>query len=278
MKKWFKENYQSTIIWLFFEIIAILLYIGTNKLFYLLNFSYIGTCIAIGSYLYAHNLKYARHLVQFAVGSYMLIYLGLISNENMQIEGFWYYLFLGVFEAAVIHYLVAKIVGPLIFGRGWCGYACWTGMVLDLLPYKIPQGSRKKIKYIRYILFILSFVFVATLFILKLDNLNTIMFWAFIIGNIFYYIIGIILAIKFKDNRAFCKYVCPITIFLKPASYFSYLRIKCDHQKCIECKKCLKNCPMNVDMLDDSRNRKNGTECILCLKCVKECPQKALKL
>ena len=30
----------------------------------------------------------------------------------------------GVFEAATIHYAVAKIFGPLIFGRGWCGYAC----------------------------------------------------------------------------------------------------------------------------------------------------------
>ena len=33
----------------------------------------------------------------------------------MQIEGFWYYLFTGVFEAATIHYAVAKIVG-LAFG------------------------------------------------------------------------------------------------------------------------------------------------------------------
>lgn len=38
----------------------------------------------------------------------MLVYLGLISNENMQIEGFWHYLFLGVFQAATIHYVVAK--------------------------------------------------------------------------------------------------------------------------------------------------------------------------
>ena len=28
---------------------------------------------------------------------------------------------------------------------------------------------------------------------------------------------------------------------------------------------------MNVDMLDDSRNRKNGTECILCCNCIKGC-------
>ena len=35
--------------------------------------------------------------------------LGLICNENMQIEGFWYYLFTGVFEAATIHYAVALL-------------------------------------------------------------------------------------------------------------------------------------------------------------------------
>ena len=104
------------------------------------------------------------------------------------------------------------------------------------------------------------------------------MFYALIIGNIIYYLTGISLAILLKDNRAFCKYICPVTIFLKPASYFSYLRVKCDHTKCIKCRKCLNNCPMNVDMLDDSRKRINRTECILCLNCIENCPKKALDL
>lgn len=278
MIKWIKNNYKAIIIWVFFELVAVILYLTTKNLFYLLNFSYIGTCITVGSYLYMNNIKYARNVVQFAVGLYMLIYLGIISNENMQIEGFWYYLFLGVFEAAVIHYLVAKIIGPIIFGRGWCGYACWTGMILDLLPYKIPKGKRKKLGFIRYITFSLSFIFVAILFIFKFDNLSNIMFWSFIIGNIIYYITGISLAFIFKDNRAFCKYICPITIFLKPASYFALIRVKRDKDKCINCKKCIKSCPMNVDMLDNSRKRKNATECILCNNCVRNCPKKALHL
>lgn len=278
MIKWIKNNYKAIIIWLFFELVAVILYLTTKNLFYLLNFSYIGTCITVGSYLYMNNIKYARNVVQFAVGLYMLIYLGIISNENMQIEGFWYYLFLGVFEAAVIHYLVAKIIGPIIFGRGWCGYACWTGMILDLLPYKIPKEKRKKLGFIRYITFSLSFIFVAILFIFKFDNLSNIMFWSFIIGNIIYYITGISLAFIFKDNRAFCKYICPITIFLKPASYFALIRVKRDKDKCINCKKCIKSCPMNVDMLDNSRKRKNATECILCNNCVRNCPKKALHL
>ena len=278
MIKWIKNNYKAIIIWAFFELVAVILYLTTKNLFYLLNFSYIGTCITVGSYLYMNNIKYARNVVQFAVGLYMLIYLGIISNENMQIEGFWYYLFLGVFEAAVIHYLVAKIIGPIIFGRGWCGYACWTGMILDLLPYKVPKEKRKKLGFIRYITFSLSFIFVAILFIFKFDNLSNIMFWAFIIGNVIYYITGISLAFIFKDNRAFCKYICPITIFLKPASYFALIRVKRDKDKCINCKKCIKSCPMNVDLLDNSRKRKNATECILCNNCVRNCPKKALHL
>ena len=94
----------------------------------------------------------------------MLVYLGLICQENMQIEGFWYYLFTGVFEAATIHYAVAKIFGPLLFGRGWCGYACWTAMVLDFLPYKTPKAPRKKSVLSDISPFTASLVFVGALF------------------------------------------------------------------------------------------------------------------
>ncbi|WP_353744735.1 4Fe-4S binding protein [Acetobacterium sp. MES1] len=78
-----------------------------------------------------------------------------------------------------------------------------------------------------------------------------------------YFDIGTILAFACKDNRAFCKYICPITIFLKPASYFSLLRIKIDEEKCNGCGRCKKVCPMNVEMTNNSRKRINGTECIL---------------
>lgn len=259
-----------------FEIVAVSLWLMKDNLFYLINFSYIGISIALGICLYIRKYKYARRVTQLLVGSYMLVYLGLICSENMQIEGFWYYLFTGVFEAATIHYVVAKIFGPLFFGRGWCGYACWTAMVLDFLPYKQPRQPRKKLGWIRYITFSVSLIFVAALFLTHVGNIERIMFWSFIIGNLLYYAVGITLAFYFKDNRAFCKYVCPVTVFLKPMSYFSMLRIKCDKDKCISCGRCRQVCPMNVDMTDNSRKRVNGTECILCLECVKSCPKKAL--
>ena len=261
---------------LIFEAVAITLWLTKDNIFYLFNFSYIGCAVALGLFLYMKENKYARRITQLLVGLYMLIYLGLICNENMQIEGFWYYLFTGTFEAATIHYAVAKIFGPLVFGRGWCGYACWTAMVLDFLPYKIPEKPRKNIGWIRYITFAVSLVFVSSLFLAHVGNIEKIMFWAFIVGNLLYYAVGIILAFVFKDNRAFCKYVCPITVFMKPMSYFSLIRVRCDKTKCVSCGKCKKVCPMNVDVTDNSRKRKNGTDCIFCFECVKACPKKAL--
>ena len=261
-----------------FETVAITLWLTKDNLFYLLNFSYIGCSITLGLILYLKEYKYARRVTQALVGLYMLVYLGLICNENMQIEGFWYYLFTGVFEAATIHYAVAKIFGPLLFGRGWCGYACWTAMILDLLPYTTPQNERKNWGYVRYILFAAISCGVCSLFVFKVANLDSIIFYLFILGNIIYYILGIVLAFYLKDNRAFCKYVCPITVFLKISSYFSLLRVKVDENKCIACGKCVRACPMDVEILNNSRKRKNGTECILCLNCVKECPKNAIKI
>ncbi|MGN0247712.1 MAG: 4Fe-4S binding protein [Lachnospiraceae bacterium] len=271
-----KKYALPVIMLLIFETIAVTLWLTLDNIFYLFNFSYIGISIALGILLFIKKYDYARRVTQLLVGLYMLIYLGLICNENMQIEGFWYYLFTGVFEAATIHYAVAKIFGPIIFGRGWCGYACWTAMVLDFLPYKVTKEPRKNIGWIRYITFVMSLIFVAALFLSKVGNIERIMFWSFIVGNILYYAIGILLAYLLKDNRAFCKYICPVTVFLKPMSYFALLRIKCDESKCVSCGKCKQICPMNVDITDNSRKRKNGTECILCFECKNNCPKNAL--
>lgn len=272
MKKYLVPAFMLAI----FETIAVTLWLTKDNIFYLFNFSYIGISLSLGLFLFVRKYRHARRVTQLLVGTYMLVYLGLICNENMQIEGFWYYLFTGVFEAATIHYAVAKIVGPLIFGRGWCGYACWTAMILDLLPYKAPKSPRRRIGWIRYVMFAVSFAFVAALFLAHVGNMERIMFRAFIVGNVLYYAVGIILAFAFKDNRAFCKYICPITVFLKPMSYFSLFRIKCDKTKCVGCGKCRRVCPMNVDMTDNSRRRENGTECILCFECSKCCPKDAL--
>ena len=264
--------------WLVFEAVAVSLWLALDDLFFLFNFSYIGTCLALGLFFYQRGWRYARQAVQLFVGLYMLVYLGVLCRENMQLEGFWFYLFSGVFEAAVIQYAVAKLFGPLLFGRGWCGYACWTAMVLDFLPYKTRQAPRKNWGFARVLVFAASLCYVALLFVLHIPGKAEIMFYSFLAGNALYYAAGITLAFVCKDNRAFCKYLCPITIFLKPASKFALLRVRVDPDKCVGCGRCKAVCPMDVDMTDNARSRQNGTECILCMNCIKACPAKALDL
>ena len=80
----FRKYIPSLLLFLLFELVAITLWIAKYNIFYLLNFSYIGGCLALGTALFTAEKRYARH-------------------------------FLGVFEAAIIHYAVAKIFGPLFF-------------------------------------------------------------------------------------------------------------------------------------------------------------------
>lgn len=150
-------------------------------------------------------------------------------------------------------------------------------MLLDFLPRKAPQNPRRPLGWIRHLAFIASLVFVPVLFLAHVGDIERIMFWAFIVGNAAYCLVGIALAFAFKDNRAFCKYVCPVTVFLKPMSLFALLRVRCDSERCVGCGKCRRVCPTNVDPTDNSRTRQNATGYTLCFDCVKACPRHALK-
>lgn len=139
------KQYRLPIIMLaIFEAVAISLWLTKDNIFYLFNFSYIGLSISFGVFLFIKKYKHARRIVQLLVGLYMLIYLGLICQENMQIEGFWYYLFTGVFEAATIHYAVQKSLDHLSSdedgadmhaGQPWC----WISF---RIRYQRHQGKK----------------------------------------------------------------------------------------------------------------------------------------
>jgi len=222
------------ILFLIFWGIAILFWQLKGNIFFLFNFGYIGTAIAIGAGAYEllprKKKPGGRRLAQFLVGIYMLGFLGFIKYENMQIEGFFFYLLGGFFAASVIHYLVAKVFLPVFFGRGWCGWACWTAMILDYLPYKKNKSGRVSSKWekLRYIHFGLSLALVLILwfaFTYRPEQKSaTELMWLFT-GNLLYFLSAIILAYALKDNRAFCKYVCPITAILKVGSRFALYKI-----------------------------------------------------
>jgi polyferredoxin len=278
---------QAVIIMVVFWTIAVVLWQTTGKIFYLFNFVYLGTAIGVGIGLYLalprRRKHWGRRLSQLFVGVYMFVFLGLIQQENMQIEGFFFYLLSGFFAGSVIHYLVAKIAGPLLFNRGWCGWACWTAMILDFLPYKRNKAGRfdKKWGYLRYIHFALSLGLVMTIWFGLGYRVNahgvTALYWL-LGGNAFYYAASITLAILLKDNRSFCKYVCPIPALQKISSRFALLKVAGDAEKCDECGACVRVCPMDIRIPEYTKNgqRVLSTECILCLECINICPKGAL--
>lgn len=273
-----------------FYVVAVWLWRSTGSIFYLFNFVYIGTAIGIGMVLAARVLRerhgFARRVTQFLIGLYMLGFLGLLERENMQIEGFWLYLFSGFFAGAVIHYAAAKIAGPLIFGRGWCGWACWTAMVLDLLPFKESHGRVPRLGRLRYVHFGISLgIALLAWFAFTYRPLTDTglaineLYWL-LAGNALYYATGIALAFGFRDNRAFCKYLCPIAVFLKTTSRFALLKVRGDPVKCNMCGLCEKACPMDIRIRDyiTAGTRVLSTECILCQTCISTCQTGALRV
>ena len=276
------------IILIVFWAIAIVLWQTKENIFYLFNFGYIGTAVGFGLGLYnllpRKKKPSGRRFAQLLVGIYMLGFLGLLTKENMQLEGFFFYLLTGFFAGSVIHYLVAKIAGPILFGRGFCGWACWTAMVLDFLPHKRNLNGRIAARWerVRYVHFAVSLCLVLILWFLfgyrpALIG-NTDLAWL-VGGNIFYFTSAILLAFALKDNRAFCKYLCPITAILKTTSRFALAKIEGDREKCTQCGACVKACPMNINIMEYVNNGRRvlSTECIFCLTCTTVCPEGILR-
>jgi ferredoxin len=251
-------------------------------------FGYIGASAAIGLTLY-FTLKNVdqllrRRLVLLLLGTSLFGAAAFRDPVHglFQIEGLFFDLLTGVLMAAVIHYLLAKLIGPLLFGRVWCGWACWTAMLLDQLPYKRSHG-RLPGGWLRYVHFGLSLTLVATLwygFAYRPGTGGTTALTWFLAGNALYYLVEVALALALKDNRAFCKYVCPITVPLKLSARFALLKVKADPRRCCEQRVCEKVCPMDIQIAEYVKRgeRVLSTECILCQACISVCPSQALQL
>jgi ferredoxin-type protein NapH len=254
----------------------------------LFMFGYIGTSLGVGLGLYGilpkRQKPMGRRLTLLLVGLFLVGFAIFIGHENVQIEGFVFGLVTGTIQMAVIHYMIAKIFGPMLFGRLWCGWACWTVMILDLLPFKRPSGRLPgRWGWLRYLHFSLSLALVLLLIFVAgfRDGATgtTAVTW-FIVGNLAYYVIGFVLAYALKDNRAFCKYLCPVSVPLKITSRVSLLKIGGSAEKCNGCGACTKMCPMDVRIPGYIRagQRVLSTECSLCQTCISVCPHDALKL
>jgi len=260
----------------------------------------IGLSISIGMFLSIrlNNPDLGRKISLSIISLVFLVFLGLMQRENMQIEEtviyMAYFISTGIFTRVLIHYAIAKVFGPLIWGRGYCGWACYTAALLEWLPIKENKHIPKKYTYIRIPVLIVSllipFILIQsgydyyarhidssiTSFVesKKLDQ-----FIWFLVGYILYYIVGIVLAFVFKKKRAFCKVFCPVSLIMKLPTRVSLVKINPSGNKCIKCGKCNEVCPMDVDVRKYIENgqKVTSTECVFCRNCINICPVKAIK-
>lgn len=255
----------------------------------LIFFGYLGTIIAPGILFYlslspGKRIAGRRPLVA-AIGIGMLaaaLARVLAQQSIVAVEGFFFELFSGIFGAALLHFAIAKLFGPLIFGRVYCGWACWTGALLDLLPFRHSDGRRGGVwRYLRYLHLVASLALVALLWFgfRYLPDRADALLW-FVGGVALYYVIGVTLAFALRDNRAFCKYLCPAGALALPAARLSLLKVRGDPQRCNALGECVAACPMDIRITDYTHHgvRVLSSECILCQACINACPDGSLSL
>lgn len=190
-----------------------------------------------------------------------------------------------------------------IMGRFVCGWLCPFGFIQDVL-HKIPFPKKLKTfkgdKLLKKLKYVILAVFVVLLPMVAVDatGLGDPWFCKYIcpsgtleggvplvvLGEGFRSIIGwlytwklLILAVTLFLSiiiyRPFCKYICPLGGIYALFNKVSVFKMKFDEDKCISCKKCVKECKMNVDPTKSA----NHSECIRCGVCVNTCPTNALK-
>ena len=188
------------LVFVYFFILALVFWYVEIIPLHLFIFLYVGTFMALGGFLFAVlPAKWrwlGRRLSFVMIFILMWCVLGLLAKHNLQIEGFFFSLIAGFYTITALHYLVAKIVGPLVFQRGWCGWGCWTMMVLDFLPYHKSEGRLPgKWGLLRYLHFAFSLLLVFVVYRwfddIVSENAEAAGKLWFLIGNGLYYFSGI---------------------------------------------------------------------------------------
>lgn len=172
----------------------------------------------------------------------------------------------------------------ILLGPVFCGFVCPFGFMQDLSSRlgkilgikrrQMPKKYQKLLVFTRYIIFLLvgvssvQIIFQLLGYDPRVNFLKIMESQVVSVGAIMTIIIFLIIGVFFK--RPFCNYFCYEGAKYGVMGVARLFRIKRNESSCVNCKKCDKVCPMNIEI---STNKKvNSLQCVNCYECVSCCP------
>ncbi|MDO4581554.1 MAG: 4Fe-4S binding protein [Bacillota bacterium] len=189
----------------------------------------------------------------------------------------------------------------LLLGRWLCAFICPFGLIQELL-HRLPAprlvvkpAIDKRLRYLKYaVLLILALGLPALLvdaygngapfFCKYLCPAGTLEGGLLLLlqaplrelaGGLWWWKLGLLLALLLVSAalyRPFCKYLCPLGAIYGLCNRYSLYQMRVDRDKCVDCGKCERLCPMQAALLSNA----NSAECIRCGGCRAVCPAQAI--
>jgi ferredoxin-type protein NapH len=247
----------------------------------------LGPCLGVYAVIRRKHKQAARRVV-LVTGGLSILAFALLGSVNLDLEGFFMLLFRGTMGAAVGHTLITVIVGPMLFGRFLCGWGCWRGMILELLPIRASTERRRGAWRLLPLAGLATSAGGAATAVFIFGHhaggvpgaMHGGSLAGIVSGFAIYYAAAIGLAFLLKDQRAFCKYLCPSSVILGLTGRLSLLKMASKRARCNDCGSCSRVCPMGIDVARFASQgaRVASGQCILCQKCAHACPTGALSL
>jgi len=197
---------------------------------------------------------------------------------------------LGIVTAGLI-VLILLFLGSLVLGRLWCGWLCPSGGLQELMRFfSDPRLRTTRLDWLKYLVFLGIFGGIGyaiwsaggfsgiDLFYRTENGISVLA-----AGGVAALLGPVIMILVFTlifGRRGFCHTFCPFAPMLmigrKIRNLFRWpaLGLSADSSRCIDCKKCSKECPMSLDVNGMVRNDEmEHAECILCANCADACPK-----
>ena len=109
------------------------------------------------------------------------------------------------------------------------------------------------------------------LYTISVFDIKSFALLSFLITILFFGFVGVM---SWKKGRLYCNTVCPVGTLLGYISRYSFFRIVIDHEECLSCGICAKEC--KASCIDSEGKLVDNSRCVACFNCVTSCPTEGI--